>query len=120
LNDFGFLHGLLKKFKPKKDRNSKRIRTNRSSILKHLKRNLQSSTKKIIRKKKIEYGLNKFDDPKRNTIINKEKIKHVNGKTIKEIETKTIERKKVEASNKLPLNKKNSRKRKLSNEFKLS
>lgn len=112
LNDFSGLHNYLKKL-IKKPPSSKK----RSSIRfgKKNKGNIRKTQSVIIREKRVKYGLEKYKDPNLKTVINKERIKNVNGKKIKEVKFKTVKRNKIKASNKLPLVGKKQRQKKLSN-----
>jgi hypothetical protein len=117
LNDFSFLQGYLKKMvaKSKKNKKSNKRRNSTKFSKSDLPKNMLRQTKSVvIREKRVRYGLNKYDDPNAKTIINKEEIKELNGKKIKEVQFKTVQRNEVEASNKLPLVSKNERKNRLS------
>lgn len=114
LNDFGFLHQFLGNLKGKAEPGAKKRAAGKKGVIPANLKEKFRKVKKIIRQKKVRYGLKKFAGAKGGTVINKEKIKRVNGKTIKEVEMQTIKREQVEASNKLPLARRKSRKRKLS------
>ena len=51
----------------------------------------------------MRFGLKKYLDPNQKTVINKERFITKNGKKLKEIKFKTIQRKEIEPSNKLPI-----------------
>ena len=57
----------------------------------------------VIREKRVRFGLKKYLDPNQKTVINKERFITKNGKKLKEIKFKTIQRKEIEPSNKLPI-----------------
>ena len=82
------------------------------------KHSLRQTKSVIIREKRVRYGFDKYDNPNTKTVINKEEIKELNGKKIKEIQFKTVKRNEVEASNKLPLVSQDKRKNRLSNTIK--
>ena len=64
---------------------------------------MKESKSVVIKEKRVKYGFQKYADPNQKTIINKERILNVNGKKVKEVQFKTVQRKAVEASNKLPI-----------------
>lgn len=109
LNDFGKLHNYIKKIIHKGPSKKKR-----SSIRFGNKSKIRKTKSVVIREKRVKYGLEKYQDPNLKTVINKERIRNVNGKKIKEVKFKTVKRNKIKASNKLPLVAKNQRKRNLS------
>ena len=113
LNDFKFLLTYISELKEKKKtKENPKQRKQKKKILnsKSLNKKLKKGVKAIIREHQVAYGKNKFKNPNHETIINKEEIKKVGNKTIKEVETKTIKRNRVRASNKLPLHTKTDRK----------
>lgn len=119
LNDFAFLQGYLKKMvsngKKKKMKRRKSSEVAKFDLPKH---SLRQTKSVIIREKRVRYGFDKYDNPNTKTVINKEEIKELNGKKIKEIQFKTVKRNEVEASNKLPLVSQDKRKNRLSNTIK--
>jgi hypothetical protein len=111
LNDFHFLQKFISKLKPKKKPKTTKRRTRFFNNKKDLTKHLKVGIKAITRQREVSYGTKRFKNINKPTIINKEKIKSINGKKIKETETHKIERKKVEASNKLPLTSTKSKRR---------
>lgn len=75
-------------------------------ITSKIRRESKSAKKKntlVKKEQKIKYGLDKYTDPNQNVVINKERIVEIDGKRIKETKIKTVERKQIEATNKLPV-----------------